>query len=183
MISDFYTLKGVLENLLNFLGLIKRYKLSTENIPSSFHPGVSAEVIIDNTSIGYIGKVHPNINKKDIYVLELNLDTLFDIQIKNIKSKDAPKYPSVVKDMAFILDNDVNAGDVITTISRKGGKLVTNVDVFDVFNNIELGKKSIAFKITFQDTSKTLTDEEVINAFNKIIENVEKEHNGILRNK
>ena len=183
IVSDFYTIKGVLENLLSYLGLIKRYKLSTESIPVSFHPGVSAEVIIDNTSIGYIGKVHPNVNKKDIYVLELNLDTLFDIQIKNIKSKDAPKYPSVVKDMAFILDNDVNAGDVITTISRKGGKLVTNVDVFDVFNNIEAGKKSIAFKITFQDASKTLTDEEVLNAFNKIIENVEKEHNAVLRNK
>ena len=140
-------------------------------------------MLIDNTSIGYIGKVHPNINKKDIYVLELNLDTLFDIQVKNIKSKDAPKYPSVVKDMAFILDNNVNAGDVITTIQRKGGKLVTNVDVFDVFNNIEEGKKSIAFKITFQDATKTLTDEEVISAFNKIIENVEKEHNAVLRNK
>jgi len=183
MISDFYTLKGVLENLLTYLGLIKRYKISTENVPNSFHPGVSAEVLIDNTSIGYIGKVHPNVNKNNIYVLELNLDTLFDIQIKNIKSKDAPKYPSVVKDMAFILDNNINAGDVMTTISRKGGKLVTNVDVFDVFNNIEPGKKSIAFKITFQDVNKTLTDEEVINSFNKIIESVEKEYNAVLRNK
>lgn len=183
IVSDFYTIKGVLENLLTYLGLIKRYKLSTENIPDSFHPGVSAEILVDNVGIGYIGKVHPNVNKKDIYVLELNLDTLFDIQIKNIKSKDAPKYPSVVKDMAFILDNSVQSGDVMTTILRKGGKLVTNVDVFDVFNNIEPGKKSIAFKITFQDVNKTLTDEEVISAFNKIIESVEKEYNAVLRNK
>lgn len=183
MVSDFYTLKGVLENLLDFLGLIKRYKLNTENVPNSYHRGVSAEILIDNTSIGYVGKVHPNVNKKDIYVLELNLDTLFDIQIKNIKSKDAPKYPSVVKDMAFIFDNNINAGDVMTTISRKGGRLVTNVDVFDVFNNIESGKKSIAFKITFQDVNKTLTDEEVISSFNKIIESVEKEYNAVLRNK
>lgn len=180
---DFYTLKGVLENLLSYLGLIKRYKLSRENIPSSFHPGVSAEIFIDNVSIGYIGKPHPNVNKKDIYVLEINLDKLFDIQIKPIKSKDAPKYPSVVKDMAFILDNNINAKDVMSTISKNGGRVVTNVDVFDVFNNIEEGKKSIAFKITFQDVTKTLSDEEVINIFNKIIEGVEKEHNGVLRNK
>jgi len=183
MILDFYTLKGVLENLINYLGLIKRYKLSLENIPTSFHPGVSASILVDNNIIGYIGKVHPNVNKKDIYVLELNLDTLFDIQIKGIKSKDAPKYPSVVKDMAFILDNNINAGDVISTISKKGGKIVTNVDVFDVFENIEDGKKSLAFKITFQDATKTLTDEEVTSSFNKIIESVEKEYNAVLRNK
>ena len=182
MSSDFYTLKGVLENLLSYLGLIKRYKLSQENIPSSFHPGVSASIFIDNTLIGYIGKVHPNVNKKDVYVLEVNLDKLYDIGVKGIKSKDVPKYPSVVKDMAFILDNNVNAKDVMTTIS-KGGRIVENVDVFDVFNNIEEGKKSIAFKITFQDATRTLTDEEVISTFNKIIENVEKTYNAVLRNK
>ena len=180
--SDFYTLKGVLENLLSYLGLIKRYKLSQENTPSSFHPGVSACIFIDNTLIGYIGKVHPNVNKKDVYVLEVNLDKLYDIVIKGIKSKDVPKYPAVVKDMAFILDNSVNAKDVMMTIS-KGGRIVENVDVFDVFNNIEEGKKSIAFKITFQDATKTLTDEEVISTFNKIIENVEKTYNAVLRNK
>lgn len=180
--SDFYTLKGVLENLLSYLGLIKRYKLSQENISSSFHPGVSASIFIDNTVVGHIGKVHPNVNKKDIYVLEVNLDKLYDTQIKEIKSKDVPKYPAVVKDMAFILDNNVNAKDVMTTIS-KGGRIVENVDVFDVFNNIEEGKKSIAFKITFQDATKTLTDEEVISTFNKIIENVEKTYNAVLRNK
>ena len=180
--SDFYALKGVLENLLSYLGLIKRYRLSQENIPTSFHPGVSACIFIDNTLVGYIGKTHPNVNKKDIYVLEVNLDKLFDTQIKGIKSKDVPKYPSVVKDMAFIFDNSINAKDVMATIS-KGGRIVENVDVFDVFNNIEEGKKSIAFKITFQDVTKTLTDEEVISTFNKIIENVEKTYNAVLRNK
>ena len=112
----------------------------------------------------------------------MNLDKLYDTQIKGIKSKDVPKYPSVVKDMAFILDNSVNAKDVMMTIS-KGGRIIENVDVFDVFNNIEEGKKSIAFKITFQDATKTLTDEEVISTFNKIIENVEKTYNAVLRNK
>ncbi len=183
MICDFYTLKGVLENLLTYLGLIKRYTLSQENIVKSLHKGVSANILVDNIVVGYLGKPHPNICKYDVYVLELDLDKLFNIQIKGIKSKEVPKYPSVVKDMAFILDNSINAIDVMKTISKKGGKIVTNVDVFDVFNNIEEGKKSIAFKITFQDSTKTLTEEEVINSFNMIIENVEEEYNAVLRNK
>lgn len=180
--SDFYTIKGVLENLISYLGLIKRYKLQIEDIPKEYHKGVSAKITIDNTCIGYIGKVHPNITKKDIYVLEINLDTLYNIKIKDIKFKEVPKYPSVIKDLAFILDNNILAGDVITTIERCS-KIVSNVTVFDVFNNIEPNKKSVAFKITFQDSTKTLTEKEVLDVFNKIIDKIEKEYNAVLRKK
>lgn len=180
---DFYTIKGVLENILTYLGLIKRYKLSTEKKLKSFHPGISAEILVDDYVVGYIGKPHPSVNKKDIYVCELNLDKLYELDIKKIKSKEVPKYPSVIKDMAFIVDNNVNAGDIINTISKKGGRIVSNVTVFDVFNNIEENKKSLAFKITFQDANKTLTDEEVIKSFNNIILNIENEYNAKLRNK
>ena len=180
---DFYTIKGVLENLFDYLGLLKRYKLSTENIPNSYHPGVSASILVDDIVVGYIGKPHPNVNKKDIYVCEIDMDKLFEVQIKPIKYKEVPKYPSVVKDMAFIFDNEISVGNVISTIYKKGGRIVSNVDVFDVFNNFESNKKSIAFKITFQDMEKTLTEEEVLKSFNTIIEFVEKEYNAILRNK
>ena len=180
---DFYTIKGVLENLLSYLNLDKRYKLSTEDTLSSYHPGVSAKVLIDDNVIGYIGKPHPNISKRDVYVCELNLDKLYSIQTKNIKAKEVPKYPSVTKDVAFILENRVNAGDVINTIYKKGGRIVNSVDVFDVYENIEKDKKSIAFKVIFQDITKTLTDEEVNKAFNCIIENVEKTYDAKLRNK
>lgn len=180
--SDFYTIKGVLENIINYLGLTKRYKLVVEDMPKEYHKGVSAKITIDNTCIGYIGKVHPNITKKDIYVLELNLDTLYNIKIKDIKFKEVPKYPSVIKDVAFILDNNTLAGEVITTIERCS-KIISDVVVFDVFNNIEPNKKSVAFKITFQDPTKTLTDIEVTEVFNKVIDKVEKEFNAVLRNK
>jgi len=180
---DFYVIKGVLEDLFNYLGISNRYKLSIENIPSSYHPGMGASIVIDNMIIGYIGRVHPSINKKELFVLELNLDRLFETNIKKIKSKEISKYPSVIKDAAFILDNNINAGDVISTISKKGGRTISNVEVFDVFKDIEEGKKSLAFKITFQDVTKTLTDEEVTKLFNNIIENVEKEYNAQLRNK
>ncbi len=182
MVVDFYLIKGVLENLFDYLGVLNRYKLR-ENNNVYYHKGVSAEILIDNISVGYIGKPHPTISKKDIYVCELNLDKIFDIKTKNIKSKEIPKYPSVVKDVAFILDNSICVGDVINTIYKKGGRIVNNVDVFDVFNNIEECKKSVAFKITYQDISKTLTDEEVTKSFENIISCVSKEYNGVLRNK
>ena len=180
---DFYTIKGVLENLLSYLNLTKRYKLSIENIPNSYHPGISACVLIDNIVIGYIGRPHPNICKNDVYVCELDLDKLYEIKTQSIKSKEVPKYPSVIKDMAFILDNSTYVGDIINAMYKKGGKIVNNIDVFDVYENIEKDKKSIAFKITFQDNDKTLTDEEVLKSFNNIIEVVKKDYNGILRDK
>lgn len=180
---DFYTIKGVLENLLDYLGLLKRYKLSTDNLPKSYHPGVSASILIDGNVVGYIGKPHPSVYNKDVYVCELDLDKLFDIQIKSIKYKEVPKYPSVIKDMAFVLSDDINVGDVIATIYKKGGRVVSNVEVFDVFNNFEKNKKSVAFKITFLDIDKTLTEEEVLKSFNTIIESVEKEYKAKLRNK
>ena len=113
----------------------------------------------------------------------MDLDKLFDIQIKSIKYKEVPKYTSIIKDMAFVLDNNVNVGDVISTIYKKGGRVVTNVDVFDVFNNFEKDKKSIAFKITFQDLEKTLTEDEVLKLFNNIIDFIEKDYKAKLRNK
>ena len=185
-ISDFYLLKGIVENLLNYLGLQNRYKfVKSNNIPKEFHPGKSAEILLDNNFIGYIGCIHPNISKEEIYVCEINIDKLLNTNIRKIKFKDIPKYPSIVKDMAFILNNDINAVDVMDTIKKYGGKIVTDINVFDLYNgsNIAENKKSLAFKITFMDLNKTLTDEEVNVSFSNIISNVEKIYNAELRNK
>lgn len=180
--NDFYVIKGILENLLSYLGLLNRYKLETNNIPKEFHPYQSANILIDNESVGYIGKVHPNINKNDIYVCELNLDKIFNIHIKNIKYKEVSKYPSVVKDIAFILDNSVNSIDALKEITKKGGKIVSSVQVFDVFK-ISNDKKSLAFKIVFSDDTKTLTDEEVNKSLDNVINGIKNIFNAELRDK
>lgn len=180
--SDFYVIKGILENLLKYLGLLNRYKLETNNIVKELHNYQSANIFIDNELVGFIGKVHPNINKNDIYVCELNLDKIFNIHIKNIKYKEISKYPNVVKDLAFILNNNINAIDVEKEITKKGGKIVSKVDVFDVFN-ISTDKKSLAFKIVFSDDTKTLTDEEVNKSLNNIIDGITNTFNAELRDK
>ena len=181
---NFYTIKGIMERLLDFLGYKGRYYLLKNDIPNELHPGQSATIYIDNKKIGIIGKLHPSINKNNIFVLELNLSMLKNTRVSKMKFKEINKYPGISKDMAFILDDKITSEEVIKTIKKAGGKLVTNIKVFDLYkgNNLEKGKKSLAFNIYFEDVDKTLTLEEITPIFEKIISEVEKKHNAILRN-
>ena len=178
---DFYIVKGIVEDLLNYLGFKNRYSFEVSTC-SDLHPGVSADIILDREKIGIIGKVHPKLVKDDIYVFELSMNSLMK-KVKNIKYKEAPKYPEIEKDMAFILDKDISAGEVINTIRKAGGRLLSDIDIFDIYTgeNIDNNKKSIAFKLTFVDLNKTLTDEEVMEVFNRIIDKVEEVHKAKVR--
>ena len=178
---DFYIVKGIVEDLLNYLGFKNRYSFEISTC-SDLHPGVSADIILDREKIGIIGKVHPKLVKDDIYVFELSMNSLMK-KVKNIKYKEAPKYPEIEKDMAFILDKDISAGEVINTIRKAGGRLLSDIDIFDIYTgeNIDNNKKSIAFKLTFVDLNKTLTDEEVMEVFNRIIDKVEEVHKAKVR--
>lgn len=183
--ADFFLLKGIIENLFNYLGLTNRYQIVKENAPREYHPGKSAEIILDSAVIGHMGCVHPSVSKLPIYVCEINVESLFNTRIKSIKYKDIPRYPSIIKDVAFILSKNINSMDVLKEINRSGGRMIVDVDVFDLYegNNISNDKKSLAFKITFMDINKTLTDEEVNATLNNIIQNIESKFNAELRSK
>ena len=172
---DFYILKGIVEELLIYLGYANRYSLVTENIPKFMHPGQSAVINLNGMDIGYLGKIHPSI-EKDVYVCEINLDKLLSNRVSKLKYKDINKYPSISKDMAFVMNKSITSEEVIKVIKKAGGKLLTDVKVFDVYEgeNVGLDNKSIAFNLTFEDYTKTLTDEEVMEVFNNIISSVEK---------
>jgi len=103
--------------------------------------------------------------------------------IKPIKYKEASIYPSITKDMAFIVDKDLTSDEIMKTIKKVGGRLLKDIDVFDIYtgDNIGNNKKSIAYKLEFVDTTKTLTDNEVNIIFNNIIKEVEKKHNAKVR--
>lgn len=182
---DFYTVKGVIENLLNYLGFTNRYHFDTEDIPSDFHPYQTARIVIDRESVGYVGVIHPSLNKNRLYAFELDVDKLFSIKVRDIKNKEISKYPVIVKDFAFVLDKGIVSNDVCNTIKKACGRLLDNIEIFDYYEgeNIGIDKKSLAFKLTFMDSSRTLSDEEVMTLFNKAIEEVEKNHNGVLRDK
>ena len=168
---DFYTLKGIVENLLDYLGFRNRYSFEKATAPE-MHPGMTANIVIDREVVGIIGRVHPNYKKDEIYVAELSVTKLYQKQVKPIKFKEATKYPEIVKDVAFVIPNEVSSEVIKKQIRQSGGRLLTDIDVFDLYPNIEEGKKSIAYKLTFSDPARTLTDGEVMNVFNKVISEV-----------
>ena len=170
---DFYLIKGILENLLDYLGLKNRYSFTTSDIPN-MHPGMSARVLLDRKEIGIIGRIHPTDSKDEIYICEISMDKLIT-NIKPIKYKETSKYPSIIKDMAFIMPKDTEAKEVLDIIKKSGGRLLTDINIFDVYEGENIGdnEKSIAYSLTFNDNTKTLTDEEVNTLFEKIIKDVE----------
>lgn len=171
---DFYIIKGVLENLLDYLGYNGRYMLEEGVYPQEFHPGQSANIILQGKQIGVIGKLHPNVTKDNVFVFEINLDKLLQNKVSTIKAKEISKYLPMVKDVAFVVDKSVTSRQIETVIKKSGGRLLTNIKLFDLYTGSNLGDnlKSLAYKLEFFDAQKTLTEEEVMPLFNKIIEDV-----------
>ncbi len=182
---DFYVVKGIIENLLNYLGLTNRYSFTTNEILSDLHPGRSCNILVDNENIGYIGQVHPLINKKEIYIFELNLDKLFNKKVRSIKYKEINKYPSVRKDLAFIVKRNIVSEQLVSIIKKTAGRLLTNIELFDVYTgeNVKADEKSLAYSLTFEDKDKTLNDTEVNNVIDKIIKSLKDNLGAELRDK
>lgn len=185
MVSDFYLVKGIVEGFLNYLGLNRRYQFRTNDLNKDLHPGRSCSVYVDNECVGYLGQVHPKNHKKELYVFELSLDKLLSKKVRMVKYKEISKYPVVHKDVAFVVNIDTPSEELMNVIKKTGGRLLTEVTVFDVYRgeNVANDEKSIAYALTFQDQNRTLEDKEVTEVFHKIIENVEKKCNAKLRDK
>lgn len=180
---DFYIVKGIIEELLHFLGYNNRYSFESGKFPLEFHPGQTAYINVSGKVVGIIGKLHPSVCSDNVFVAEINLDRLLEIKAGKIKYREFNRYPNIKKDFAVIVDKNIVATDIMKTIKKAGGKNLTNIEIFDVYNgkNIEDNKKSIAFSLTFEDYNKTLTDDEVMVLFEKIIDSVRNKHKAILR--
>ena len=178
--ADFYLLKGIIENLLKYLGFKNRYAFEKIEV-KELHPGVSASILVDRKPIGILGKVHPSLYKDDIYVAEISMTSLYELTTKPLKYKEASKYPSIKKDVAFIVDNSVTNKTIEDAIKKAGGRLLDSIDIFDIYRDIKPGKKSMAYNLTFKDDTRTLSDEEVMEVFNNIISKVTNELNAELR--
>ena len=171
--NDFYVLKGIIENLLNYLGYDKRYRFEPLKDKMELHPGISANIYIDNDLVGFIGKMSPKLVKDDIYVTEINLSILYGKKTKKIKYPEISKYPDITKDVAFILDKKVLVSDVIKEIRKNGTKILNDVTIFDLYESDKLeNKRSIAFKLTFNDFERTLKEEDVDKIFRNVIDAV-----------
>lgn len=183
---DFYDVKGIIENLLASLN-IEDYKI----LPSkhdSLHPGKTAVLWVNNEEVGCFGEVHPYVlNNYDIpikvYIAELNFEKIVSGMNLDRKFTPLPKYPSIERDIAIVITNEVSAGQIEDIIRNKGGKLVEKVELFDVYkgSQIEEGYKSLAFRITYRSNDKTLTEDDIAKIHNRIINSLTNQVGAILR--
>jgi phenylalanyl-tRNA synthetase beta chain len=178
--ADFYLLKGIIENLFKYLGLKNRYDFQKVEV-KELHPGVSASILVDRKPVGIIGRVHPSIMKDDVFVAEFSMTALYNLKIKPLKFKEASKYPEIKKDVAFVVPNELTNAEIEAVIKHAGGRLLDNIDIFDIYREVEPGKKSMAYNLTFKDDTRTLSDEEVMQVFNNVIKEVESKLDAKLR--
>ena len=171
---DFFAAKGYLEVAFDRLGLDEKvtYKKSTLE---GMHPGRFAEVYLGEKRIGFIGEVHPQVADKlglnTTYVFEINLDEIISESKVKPKYEEVTKYPEITRDIAMLVDVKDEYQNIYNVIESVNSKLITNVELFDLYAGAELlvGKKSLALTITYSDKQKTLTDEEVTAVHDKVL--------------
>lgn len=182
---DFYILKGIVEELLDYLGYANRYSfvIKEDKMPEEVHPGQAALISVNNDIVGIIGRVHPMLEKEPVYVFEIDLDKLLDKKVGKMKYKEISKFPSVKKDLAVVVDKDIISEEIATIIKKAGGSSLSKIEVFDVYTGkgIEENKKSIAYSLTFEKMDRTLTDEEINESIEKIVEMLNKKIGATLR--
>ena len=182
---DFYIIKGIAEEILEYLGYKNRYSFiqDSSKIAKEFHPGQSAIISVNNDNVGVIGKVHPQVCENDVYVLEINLDKLLSKKVGKMKFKEISKFPSVNKDLAVVVDKNVEAQEILNQIKKSAGSILNDVKTFDLYTGIGIApdKKSLAFTLNFGKMDATLTDEEINGAMEKIIKDLENKKGAKLR--
>lgn len=185
--SDFFTIKGIVETLLERLGIKGHEYIREENDPT-FHPGRTANIILGNHVLGVIGEIHPDIlenygMKERVYIAELNFELLVLFSNLERKYTPLPKYPSVTRDIAIVVDEEIMAKDIEKIIRENGKNIVESIKLFDVYKGgqIEKDKKSVAYSITYRSHERTLTDEDVSKVHDKIVEKLKENLNAALR--
>ncbi|SDB95041.1 phenylalanyl-tRNA synthetase beta subunit [Pelagirhabdus alkalitolerans] len=181
---DFFLIKGVLEGLFERLGVKATYKPVQMD---GMHPGRTAQIYIDSVPVGFVGQIHPLTQKaynlKETYVFDIDFDHLATVYDDVPRFEKIARYPSISRDVALVVDESVTAHDLIETIEQHAGHLLKSVHVFDQYqgDNLEDGKKSLAFNLLYLDPDRTLTDDEVEASYQAITEAVAKEHQASLR--
>lgn len=180
---DFYTLKGLVENILEAAN-VNRYDIQRETTNESYHPGRCANLKVGIDTIATFGEVHPEvlinyeINKR-VYLAEINITKIVKYSRVNKKYTEVPKFPAAERDIAVIVDEDVQVGDIEKAITKKckkllkGQKGLEELKLFDIYRDEKIGKnkKSVAYSLIFRDKTKSLSDDEI----NPVMEEITKE--------
>lgn len=172
--ADFFQLKGIVERYLKNMGIAGKITYVPTSDRPEMHPGRTADIMVDDQLVGFIGQVHPQTAKEykipETYVFELNLELL--LAAPKIENEYTPisKYPSITRDIALLVDDDVENATIVEAIKQKGGAYLKDIHLFDVYagSHLPTGKKSLAYTLTYQDDKGTLTEDQVNTAFDKV---------------
>ncbi|MFZ3132654.1 MAG: phenylalanine--tRNA ligase subunit beta [Desulfosporosinus sp.] len=176
---DFYYLKGILEGLAREFGLELEYRIAKNQ--SLLHPGRSADVFIENQRIGFLGEMHPSLEKEwgleRVVLFELEFTPLFVRMRQTVRACSIPRFPAIQRDLAVVVPLETQAGAVLSEIRKLGGELLQQVEIFDVYTGkpIPDDRKSLAFMLRYQSLERTLTDEEINILNSRILEGIQQE--------
>ncbi|MDD4124256.1 MAG: phenylalanine--tRNA ligase subunit beta [Eubacteriales bacterium] len=185
--GDFYDMKGYIEAVFAFLG-ITNHAFVRDETGGTYHPGRCALITAGGKPIGIFGQIHPLTAKEfgldcEVYAAEIEINGLYENRTREPQYIPVPVYPAVERDLALVMNEDTEAGEVISLIRKYSGKFLTGVEVFDVYRGkgIEAGKKSIAFRLTYRKSDGTLNDGEVDGAVNKVLRRLQEDKEIVIR--
>ena len=174
--GDFFTMKGVIEELFVRLGLRDRAEYVADAGKTFLHPGRQANVVYNGQVVAYLGEVHPMVQKnfatgERAYIAVVDMKSVMELSVSDVKYEGIPKFPAMTRDISLSMKKEVTAGEIEEVIRKKGGKLLESYELFDVYEGSQIlqGYKSMAYKVVFRASDRTLTDEEVNNVMDKII--------------
>lgn len=174
--GDFFTMKGVVEEFLEKIGMKKIVKYDKDSEKTFLHPGRQANIVYNNEVIGYMGEVHPQVADnygigERAYVVVLDMPMIYDNTTFDRKYEGIAKYPAVSRDISMVMKKEILVGDIEEIIRKKGGKLLESYKLFDIYEGSQIkdGYKSVAYSITFRANDRTLADTEVAEVMNKIL--------------
>lgn len=185
--ADFFTLKGMVTELLRILG-VSGVTFIAESEYGVYHPGRCARIAVEDEELGILGEIHPDVAEKfgigtRAYCCEMFFDSV--VRHANIAKayKPLPKYPATSRDIALLVDEEIQVGEIENIIKEHGKSILEKVQLFDVYRGKQVaeGKKSVAFALTYRDKNKTLTDEDVAKVHEKVLEALEEKANAVLR--
>ncbi|WKE63950.1 phenylalanine--tRNA ligase subunit beta [Gallaecimonas kandeliae] len=183
--SDFFDLKGDLEQLLALTGALGEFRFERSDL-GALHPGQSARILRGDQVVGHFGMLHPAAAKalglkSQPLVFELQWEMLGDRRIPEAKA--VSRFPANRRDLALVVKNEVAAGDILEAVQKIGGNQVVDVNLFDLYcgKGVAEGHKSLAVSLTLQDTARTLEDSEIAEVVNKVVDALKSQFNASLR--
>lgn len=178
--GDFYTMKGVVEEFLDKIGMHKKENYNPQAGKTFLHPGRQAEILYEGTVIGYLGEVHPTVAASygigdRAYVAVLDIPEILNFATFDRKYEGIAKFPAVSRDISMVVPKSVLAGQIEEIIAQRGGKILESYQLFDIYegSQIQKGYKSMAYSVTFRAKDRTLEDGDVNAAMKKILNGLE----------